>query len=191
MRRLSVEFSTDITVSLFSISFSVHLCSRPHQFLNAWTNFYETWYVYHGISSHPNGVLNKSLPSVCVPVCVSSLSLLGNGSVSTFPRQRIHATVQKLFHASFSMRCLSYQRRFCGSVYPSIAAGQRLGKHVSAAKEGLLKASFSMQSVSYQKKVGHWFLLELVSFNIATSILMTSQTINCFMFVIIQANWRI
>jgi hypothetical protein len=39
---------------------------------------FENWYVYHGSWAHLNGVLHKSLPSVCV--CIS-LSLLGNGSV--------------------------------------------------------------------------------------------------------------
>jgi hypothetical protein len=47
--------------------------SPPHQLLNAWTNLYETWYVNHGTSAHLNGVLHKSLPSICVPVCISSL----------------------------------------------------------------------------------------------------------------------
>jgi hypothetical protein len=38
--------------------------------LNAWTNLYETWYVYCGIWAHLNGILHKSLPSVCVFVCI-------------------------------------------------------------------------------------------------------------------------
>jgi hypothetical protein len=79
--------------------------------LNAWTNLYETWYVYHGTWAHLNGVFHKSLPSVCVPVCVSLLSLLGNGSVKTFPGQRIYATIEEFLDASFSMRSASYQRR--------------------------------------------------------------------------------
>jgi hypothetical protein len=32
----------------------------------AWTNLYETWYVYYGIWTHVNGVLHKFLLSVCV-----------------------------------------------------------------------------------------------------------------------------
>jgi hypothetical protein len=36
-----------------------------------------------------NGILHKSIPSVCVCTCIP-LSLLGNGSVKTLPRQRIH-----------------------------------------------------------------------------------------------------
>jgi hypothetical protein len=70
-----------------------------YQLLNAWTNLYETCYVYHGTWAHLNDILHKSLPSVCV----SSLSLLGNGSVYMFPLQPIHA--------SFSMRFVSYERK--------------------------------------------------------------------------------
>jgi hypothetical protein len=88
----------------------------PNQLMNAWTSLSETRYVYHGTWAHLNGVLYKSLPSVCVPVCVSLLSLLGNGSVNTFPRQRIHATIEELLDASFCMRSVSYERRVCGSV---------------------------------------------------------------------------
>jgi hypothetical protein len=61
--------------------------------LNAWTNLYETWYVCHGTWAHLNGVLHKSLPSVCMSLCVSLLSLLGKGSVKCIPpfvaRQRL------------------------------------------------------------------------------------------------------
>jgi hypothetical protein len=47
-------------------------------------------FVYHGIWAHLNGVLHKSLSSVCESVCVFPVSLLGNGSVKTLQRQRIH-----------------------------------------------------------------------------------------------------
>jgi hypothetical protein len=110
--------------------------------LNTWTNFYVTWYVHHGTSVHLNGVLNKSLPSVCVTVCVSSLSLLGNGSVNTFPQRRIHATIEELSDASFSMRCLPYQRRFCVSAFPPIVAKQRPGKHIPAARKDCWRRRF-------------------------------------------------
>jgi hypothetical protein len=36
--------------------------------LNAWTNFCETWYVYHGTWAHLNGVLHKSHQSVILYV---------------------------------------------------------------------------------------------------------------------------
>jgi hypothetical protein len=52
-----------------------------YQLLNAWNNFYETWYVYLCTWVHINGALHKSFPSVRVSVSVSVLSLLGKGSV--------------------------------------------------------------------------------------------------------------
>jgi hypothetical protein len=67
--------------------------------------------------------INPSHHSVCLYVypsyrCKASArlsvylhSVLGNGSVNMFLRQRIHVTVEKLLVASFSMRCRSYQRR--------------------------------------------------------------------------------
>jgi hypothetical protein len=51
---------------------SVCLWIPSYQLLNAWTSLYETSYAYHGIWAHLNGVLYKSVPSVCVPVCVSA-----------------------------------------------------------------------------------------------------------------------
>jgi hypothetical protein len=36
---------------------------------------------YHGTWAHLNGLIKKSLPSVCVCVYVYPLSFLGNGSV--------------------------------------------------------------------------------------------------------------
>jgi hypothetical protein len=58
--------------------------------------------VYHGIGAHLNGVLHKSLPSACVSVCVSLPSLQANGSINTFPRQRIYETTE---HAIFYAVC--------------------------------------------------------------------------------------
>jgi hypothetical protein len=43
----------------------------PYHHLSVLTNLHETWYVYHGTRAHLNGVLHKSIPSVCVFVCVS------------------------------------------------------------------------------------------------------------------------
>jgi hypothetical protein len=48
-------------------------------------------------------------------------SLLGNGSVNTFPRQRILATIEELLDASFSIRSVSYQRRVRGSICVSLS----------------------------------------------------------------------
>jgi hypothetical protein len=57
------------------------VCVSSYQLLNALTSLYETWYVYHGTLAHLTYVLHKSLPSVFVSVCVSLLSLHGNGFV--------------------------------------------------------------------------------------------------------------
>jgi hypothetical protein len=64
----------------------------PLSTLNAWTIFYESWYIYHGNWAYLSGLLNKFLPPVIVYVL---LSLLGNGSVKTLTRQRIHGQQQE------------------------------------------------------------------------------------------------
>jgi hypothetical protein len=74
------------------------LCVLPANFRMP-EPIFMTW--YYGTRANLSGVLLKSLPSVCVSVCVSLLSLLGKGpvkcillsllgnnSVKTFPRQR-------------------------------------------------------------------------------------------------------
>jgi hypothetical protein len=81
--------------------------------LNSWTSLYEIWYVYHGTWAYLNDVLHKSLPSVCVSVCVSPLSFLGNCLVNTFPQHRIPTTIEELLDSSFSTWSMSYQRRVC------------------------------------------------------------------------------
>jgi hypothetical protein len=43
--------------------------------LNAWTNLYNNCYLYHSTWVHLNGLLHKSLPSVCASVCVPLLYL--------------------------------------------------------------------------------------------------------------------
>jgi hypothetical protein len=48
---------------------------------------------YHSIWTHLNGILQKCVPLVCVPVCVSLVSSLGKGSLKCIPpfcdRQRL------------------------------------------------------------------------------------------------------
>jgi hypothetical protein len=110
------------------------VCVSPHQFSNAWTNLYETWFAYHGTWAHLNGAFLKSLPSVCVSVCVSPLAFLGNGSVYTLPRKRIHETKKKCWTRRFICGPCGVKGKSVGlSVYPTIVAKQRLGKHVPAA----------------------------------------------------------
>jgi hypothetical protein len=73
----------------------------PHELLNGWTNLYETWYIYHGTWAHFNGMFRKSLPSVCVSVCLSLLSLLGKHIPAAM---NTHAIELQLLDASFYMR---------------------------------------------------------------------------------------
>jgi hypothetical protein len=52
----------------------IGLCDHPAACVSVYPpiNFWmpDTWYVYHDTWAHLNGVLHKSLPSVCVSVCV-------------------------------------------------------------------------------------------------------------------------
>jgi hypothetical protein len=76
-------------VCLYDLHY-VCVLSSLIDFVNVWTNLYETWYVYRGSWTHLGNVLHKSLPSVCVSVCsIFRISLQGNGSVKTFPPQLI------------------------------------------------------------------------------------------------------
>jgi hypothetical protein len=54
--------------------------------------------------------INPSHPSVSV--CVSFLTSLRKRSVKTLPQQRTHATIEELLDASFSMRSLTYERKW-------------------------------------------------------------------------------
>jgi hypothetical protein len=83
--------------------------------------------VYYGGRAHLNGVLinpSQQSGSVCVPPAVARqwlgsvylYSVLGNGSVNTFPRQRIHAAEEELLDESFYMRSMSNQMRVSRSV---------------------------------------------------------------------------
>jgi hypothetical protein len=67
--------------------------------------------LYHGTWPHLNGVLHKFLPLVCVSNMCIPLIVSSNGSVNTFPRQRIRAAIEELLDTSFSLRSVSYQRR--------------------------------------------------------------------------------
>jgi hypothetical protein len=70
------------------------LCTLPYQRLNGLINLYETVYVYHGTWAHLNGVLHKSLPSVCAIVARQGLG-------KTLPQQRIHTQQQNCWARRF------------------------------------------------------------------------------------------
>jgi hypothetical protein len=107
--------------------------------------------------------INPSNPSVCLCVqpsydyketawlSLSLLSMLGNGSVNTLPWQRIHATIEELLDAPFSMRSVFYQRRVCGSVCVS---PYRCWVN-TLPQEREYYELFSVRDVSYVRKVRH------------------------------------
>jgi hypothetical protein len=108
----------------------------PYQLLNAWpiymklgvyimaTEPISTAYVIN--SSHQSVSLYMHPSYRCKAMgrlSASVLSLLGNGSVNTFPQQRIHATIEELLDAPFSLRSVSFKGESVGlSVYPPIVA---------------------------------------------------------------------
>jgi hypothetical protein len=51
-----------------------------------WTSLYETPYLYR---SYLTRVLHENFTSICACICIL-VSLLGNGSISTFPQQLVH-----------------------------------------------------------------------------------------------------
>jgi hypothetical protein len=139
------------------------LCS-PHPFLNAWTNFHETWYVYHGIGAHLNGVVYKSLPSVCV----SLPSLQGNGSVKCLPPFGDTQRLGKHVPAATNIRNNTRIARhviFCAvhvllkeTVQVCLCILLRLLGNNSIKtfplQRRIVGSVFSMRSLPYQRKVG-------------------------------------
>jgi hypothetical protein len=71
--------------------------------LGSETSLYEICYEYHGIQAHLNGLLPKYLPSLRVPVCLSLLSLLGNGSVKRYCGNEYTGN-RKFQHALFAQQ---------------------------------------------------------------------------------------
>jgi hypothetical protein len=88
-------------------------------------------------------VFHKFFPSVCVSARASLLSLLGKGSVNTFPRQRIHATIKELLDALSYMRSVSYQKIICGVVCASpYRCYGKVSKDVPAATKNYWRRRF-------------------------------------------------
>jgi hypothetical protein len=80
------------------------VCISLRQLLNAWTNLYETWYVYHGTWAMSAAYfINPYHHSECV--CVSPLGRNVTAATNT------HATSEALLNASFSLRSVSYERK--------------------------------------------------------------------------------
>jgi hypothetical protein len=139
--------------------------SFRYQLLNAWTNLYETWYtrIYHGTWAPLSGALLKSLPSVCVSVCMSFLSLLGKGPVNCIPpfvdRQRLDKNVPAATNTRNSRRivgCVIFYivRVFCESVCVSPCICWVTTRYIcSHGNEELLQTSYSIRFILYQEKV--------------------------------------
>jgi hypothetical protein len=135
---------------LHALSVSVYP-SLLSQLLNARTNLYETWYVYHGTWARLSGVLRKSFPSVCAyvyPPIVARQRLGKDVPAATYTRNK-----GELLDALFSMRSVSYQRRVLGSVYPAIMARHWLGTHVPAATTNWWRRLF-LCGPCHQRTVG-------------------------------------
>jgi hypothetical protein len=78
----------------YTVGVSVY-SSPPIQLLNTWINLYEICYIYHGTSTHLNGVIHKT-PPVNLFACMRiHLTLLGNGWVKTLSLQRIQMNCWK------------------------------------------------------------------------------------------------
>jgi hypothetical protein len=110
-------------------------------------------YIYYGNWVHLNGVLHKSLRSVCVSVCISLLSLhrirLGKVYHSFVTSQRLGKHVPPATNARKNRKIVGYVCLWV-CLYISLSL---LGEDVPATEE-LLEASFSMRSVSSHRKVG-------------------------------------
>jgi hypothetical protein len=121
--------------------------------LNAWPDLYENSYVYDGTWTHPNAVLHKSHPSVCAPLCISTLDFHRDGLTETFPRQPIHATVGEMLEAFFTVRSVSYRREFVGvcvtplPLLSNVSLDTFLLHRLHATEEESLEVSFSVRSV--------------------------------------------
>jgi hypothetical protein len=104
----------------------------------------------------------ESYSFMSVSVCLSLLSLLGNGWVKTFARQRIHATIEELLDASFSVRSVSYQKRVFGSVYPLTLLGNNSVKIYPRRRRLVLGVVFC--ALRLLSKKSRLFFTELLVF---------------------------
>jgi hypothetical protein len=69
------------------------------------------WWKYSNPPPYGWTSLLGFIPTISLFLYMYSLSLLGNGSVKTSPRKRIHATIKELLHASSSLQSMSYQEK--------------------------------------------------------------------------------
>jgi hypothetical protein len=65
----------------------------PNQVLSTLTYIYETWYIYYGTQANLNGVLHKSLPSVCVLACVAPIAATQQHGKDFTMKKNTHLTI--------------------------------------------------------------------------------------------------
>jgi hypothetical protein len=90
---------------------SVRLWICSYQISNAWTNLYETWHVHHGTGAHLKSAFHKSLPSICVCMCIPTIVARQRLGKHVTAEKNTHAIIEELLDASFSLRSVSYQRQ--------------------------------------------------------------------------------
>jgi hypothetical protein len=129
----------------------------PHQLLNAWTNLYKTWYVYHGTWVHFSGILHKSLLPVCVSACVSPHPIVAR---QLFCRHVYAATNTRNNRINVGRVVFYYEVRVVLKesvslyVYSPIVARQRLGKYVPAAPKNYWRRNFIWYPCCIKEKYG-------------------------------------
>jgi hypothetical protein len=101
----------------------------------------------HGAWAHLNGVFHKSLPFVCVSVCVSLLSLPDKGSVSMFTGAKNTRNNRKIA----GRMCLCV--RLCIAI--SLLGNNRVKTFPSQQK--IVGGVLSLRPLSYRRKVGDKF----------------------------------
>jgi hypothetical protein len=81
--------------------------------------------------------------------------VLGIGSVNTFPRQQIHAAIEELLDASFSVRSVSNVRESMGlSAYPLSLLGNNLVKIIPRQQRNVGGVVLYMVSVVSKESMG-------------------------------------
>jgi hypothetical protein len=107
----------------------------------------ETLYIRHSTRAHLNGVLHRSLPSICV--CISIPLIVARQR----PGRHVPAAKKNCWRRRFLCGpCRTEEESVSLSVYHPMVAKQRLGKHVPTVTNNF-GASFSIRSVSYQRRI--------------------------------------
>jgi hypothetical protein len=98
--------------------------------------------VLSGVARH--SMYNTALEPISKAyfINVSLLSFIGNGSVKTFPRQRIHATIEELLDDLFLSGPCLIEGESVGLCTPLNLLGKKIGNNVLAAKMNFWRRRF-------------------------------------------------